>query len=64
MGQKEQVINQLMKYLQRASDWDVYEVAEWTFGYDEPLVEKYRDEILKNESKRIDPPTTTVQSKL
>lgn len=59
---KEQAINYLIKYLQLADDWDVYEIVEWAFGYDEPFVEKFRDDILKNENKRTDTPPSTMQS--
>ena len=63
---REQVIKQLIKYLETAEDWDVYEVVEWAFGFDDPAVEKLREHCEKKEgkveSKGNDPKTASLQS--
>lgn len=64
---RERVIERILQYLRGAEDWDVYEIAEWTFGYDDLLIEQFREEInLKeiraNEGSRTDKETTAVQS--
>ena len=48
---RDQVVKKLIKYLETADSWDVYEIVEWAFGYDDPAVEKLREEIEGNESK-------------
>lgn len=41
---KDQMIEYIISYLKDAKDWDVCETAEWIFGYDDPIVEKFRTE--------------------
>lgn len=59
---KQQIIQQLVKYLENAQDWDAYEIVEWAFGYDDPLVEKFREEIGKHEGQGSPVEATKVQS--
>ena len=60
---RNQITKQLLKYIEAAKDWDLYEITEWTFGYDDPLVEKFREEILKKEGKQDDGPRTNNEAK-
>lgn len=63
---RKNVIDHLMQYLGKAEDWDVYEIVEWAFGYDDPAVEQFREEINRktplHESQGTDNPPPAMQS--
>ena len=50
---KDKIIKQLIKYIESAENWDVYEIAEYAFGYDDPFVEMFREEIEKSKNEVV-----------
>lgn len=62
---REQIMRQLIQYAEMAEDWDLLEIAEWTFGYEDPLIEKFREILEKgknNESQGTNTEAPIVQS--
>lgn len=46
---RENAIDRLCEYAQTAEAWDLYEIVEWAFGCDDPVVFRMREELAEEE---------------